>query len=88
MQYSLRNSDFDIPRFEAVCFAGKAMCHCVLNNFKQKIRKIDLSSLIKINSNCCTFCDGHYTLYLYTLFDSFIIDYNNSIHIIIHYIPN
>ena len=70
--YSLRNSDFDIPRFTTVCYGKHSIRYLgptlwsklsssvraspSLDSFKNKIKKHNLSSIINNNTNCCSLC--------------------------------
>ena len=63
-QYNLRNSDFELPRFETVRFGRNSIKYVerllwsklprylrmieTLNSFKRNIRKVDLSTLVNI----------------------------------------
>ena len=63
-QYNLRNSDFELPRFETVRFGRNTIKYMrpliwstlprhlrmieTLNSFKKNIRKVDLSTLVNI----------------------------------------
>ena len=65
-QYNLRNSDFELPRFETIKFGrnsikymgpliwSKLPCHlrmiATLNSFKRNIRKVDISTLVNIQT--------------------------------------
>ena len=71
-RYSLRNSDFKIPRFETIRYGKHSIRYLgpfiwaklnrnlrtasSLNSFKYNIRKVDLSGLLENNSNCCSLC--------------------------------
>ena len=71
--YSLRNSDFNIPRFNTIRYGKHSLRYQgpliwsklsaelrglpSLKAFKAKIRKIDLSSQIDNNTNCCNLCN-------------------------------
>jgi hypothetical protein len=71
-RHSLRNSDFDIPRFQTVGF-GKhspryfgpvlwSKLHSDIKSssslaiFKNMIRKLDIESMLDNNCNCCILC--------------------------------
>ena len=71
-QYSLRNSDYLIPRFNTVVY-GKHLLRYIgpvmwsklstemgkkpsLNAFKMAIRKMDVYGLMDNNLNCCDLC--------------------------------
>ena len=63
-QYKLRNSDFELPRFETVRFGRNSIKYMgplnfsklprhlrmieILNSFKRNVRKVDLSTLLNI----------------------------------------
>jgi len=63
-QYNLRNSDFELPRFETIKFGRNSIKHMgpliwpklprhlrmieALNSFKKNIRKVDISTLVNI----------------------------------------
>ena len=65
-QYNLRNSDFELPRFETVRFGRNSIKYMgpliwsklprhlrmieTLNSFKKNIRKVDLSTLLNIST--------------------------------------
>ena len=71
-RYSLRNSDFNIPRFETVRYGKHSIRYLgpfiwaklstslrtapSLESFKSNIRKLDLSGLLENNANCCSLC--------------------------------
>ena len=64
IQYNLRNSDFELPRFETVRFGRNSIKYMgplnfsklprhlrmieTLNSFKRNVRKVDLSTLLNI----------------------------------------
>ena len=63
-QYNLRNSDFELPRFETIKFGRNSIRYMrpltwsklprrlrmieTLNSFKRNIRKVDISTLVNI----------------------------------------
>ena len=71
-KYSLRNSDFNIPRFNTVEYGKHSIRYFgpfiwsklganirkepTLERFKKIIRKINVQSLIENNDGCCTYC--------------------------------
>ena len=71
-RYSLRNSDFDIPKFNTVNYRKHSLRYsgpilwtklsadiknsANLEIFKKKIRKTDIVNLLDNNCNCCDFC--------------------------------
>ena len=72
-RYHLRNSDFETPRFNTICYGKHSIRHQgpllwskfgrktrelpSLHSFKANIRKIDLASQLDNNSNCCNLCN-------------------------------
>ena len=72
--YSLRNSDFNIPRFSTIRYGkhslryqgplmwSKLSAHLrelpTLELFRTNIRKIDLASQMQNNINCCNLCSS------------------------------
>ena len=71
-RYHLRNSDFETPRFNTICYGKHSIRYQgpllwsklirktrelpSLHSFKANIRKIDLASKLDNNSNCCNLC--------------------------------
>ena len=72
--YSLRNSDFNIPRFNTIRYGKHSLRYqgpfiwskldvetrelSSLKYFKFKIRKMNLTGLINNNTNCCNLCNS------------------------------
>ena len=72
--YSLRNRDFNIPRFNTIRYGKHSLRYqgtliwskldveirelSNLKHFKSKIRKMDLAGLMNNNTNCCNLCNS------------------------------
>ena len=70
--YNLRNSDFELPRFDTISFGKHSIkyqgphiwskLNCTvrelptLKSFKAQIRKLDLAGLVGNNNSCCNLC--------------------------------
>ena len=90
--FLLRISDFDIPHFETICYVKHSISYLgpfiwsklstflraseSLNNFEQKLKNIDLSSLIENNSNCSYFL--YVMMYIFCIFFQ-LYKFNNAI---------
>ena len=71
-RYNLRNSDFEIPRFNTIRYGKHTLRYQgpyiwsklengmrelpSLSIFKTKIRRVDLASLVEDSGNCCNLC--------------------------------
>ena len=71
-RYNLRNSDFEIPRFNTIRYGKHTLRYQgpyiwsklengmrelpSLSIFKTKIRRVDMASLVEDSGNCCDLC--------------------------------
>ena len=77
-RYNLRNSDFEIPRFNTIRYGKHTLRYQgpyiwsklengmrelpSLSIFKTKIRRVDLASLVEDSGNCCNLCSTWFFL--------------------------